>query len=549
VRRRKIDASMDRLETSVLVVGAGPVGLSLSLELARLGTACVLVDQGEGVVIHPRGTGVSERTMEYFRRWGIIDAIRAGYSDDLPLNQVFCSSMGGYVYGVAHYPSLGEWPTPTESPHGLRRCSQDWWDRTILSALQDQARADIRYLHRYESLLSNEAGGVIAVVRDLARDEEIEVNARYLAACDGVDSQIRHELGIDRDVSDVLFTSMSILFEAHDLFAQVVCEPGERFILTGPAGPVGNVTSVDGRSLWRLLVRGGEERFDLDTFDADAHVRRALGRDDVDFRILSLRPWRNQQWLAQSYRRASALLVGDAAHQMSPAGGHGANTGITDAVNLAWKLNAVLDGWGGERLLESYEAERRPVAARNSRFAVRNTRAWSPTQDISKLLDDTAEGAEVRQSVGEELLKATKSEWESIGVALGYRYEDSPVILSDGIPFPPDDPSRAIQTSRPGSRAPHVWIGDGRSTLDLYGDGMTLLVLDDTDVSLFVRAAQNSRTPLRVEDLSENRAIDALRDVYEQPLTLVRPDGHVAWRAAEMPDNIPSLLDVACGRG
>jgi 2-polyprenyl-6-methoxyphenol hydroxylase-like FAD-dependent oxidoreductase len=217
---------MESFETEVLVVGAGPVGLGLGLELARAGIRSMVVDQGEGVVMHPRGTGISERTMEYFRKWGLDDEVRDGYNDDLPLNQVFCVSMAGPVHGIAHFPSLDEWPNSGHSPGSLRRCSQDWWDRTLLAALRRAPTGDIRYRHHFDRITSNTAGGVTSEVTDLEETRTFTVRSRFLVACDGVDSSIRAQLGIKQQEDQLLFYSMSILFRASHLFEQVGCEPG-----------------------------------------------------------------------------------------------------------------------------------------------------------------------------------------------------------------------------------------------------------------------------------------------------------------------------------
>jgi 2-polyprenyl-6-methoxyphenol hydroxylase-like FAD-dependent oxidoreductase len=539
-----LEVHLDSVETDVLVVGAGPVGLGLGLELARAGVRSIVVDQGEGVVTHPRGTGISERTMEYFRKWGIDGEVRAGYSDDLPLNQVFCVSMAGPVHGIARFPTLGDWPNSGFSPGSLRRCSQDWWDRTLLSALHRTPGGDIRYRHRFERFTRNTPDGVTSEVTDLRDGSMLTVDSRFLVGCDGVDSSIRDQAGIAQQEYVHLFYSMSILFEADRLFEQVGCEPGERFILVDGPKARGNVTSVDGRNLFRLLVRGGDQRFDLARFDPGAAVRRALGKEDVEFKVLSTRPWRNARWLASRYREKSVFLAGDSAHQMPPTGGHGANTGMTDALNLAWKMAAVIKGWGGTGLLDSYELERRPVAARNSAFAVRNTYNWNPTVDTTHILEDTERGQVTREALGRQLIEATHGEFVSIGVALGYRYDESPVIVPDGTEPPIDSASEYVPTAKPGGRAPHAWIGENQSILDLFDRRFTLLRFDaDADADPLRDAAVRRNIPFEIIDIDSPE----VARLYERKLVLVRPDGHVAWRAEAAPAVADALLGTLCG--
>jgi hypothetical protein len=229
------------------------------------------------------------------------------------------------------------------------------------------------------------------------------------------------------------------------------------------------------------------------------------------------------------------FLAGDAAHTMSPTGGHGMSTGVADAVDLGWKLDAVKQGWGGDALLDSYEAERRPIAALVSAASSKNFRAWVSAPKFDNILDDTAEGEASRRLVGAHMLEAGREDWDSLGLQLGYRYDGSPICVPDGTPKPADTVIEYVQTARPGARAPHAWMKDGRSMLDLYGRGFVLLRFSrtgdrdgDADASALVAAARVSGLPLQVVDI-DDAAIAAL---YERALVLVRPDGFVAWRSA-----------------
>jgi len=537
---------MRSLSTSVLVVGGGAVGLVLALELGRRGQQCIVVDEGDGTIEHPRTGGISVRTMEYCRWWGIADEVRGNdFPADYQLDNVFCTSIGGYELARRYGPSMANTPVPPESPERKVRCPQFWFDPMLSDAAQRQESVQVLRYSRLDRLVEN-TNGVLAEVHDVRTGEPFTVRADYLVGCDGPASTVRGQLGIEMSGNPLLNYSVNVLFRSPEMLKRTGAREAERFILVAPTGTWGNVTVVDGRSLWRLTVIGAEERLDLSTFDAAAHVRRAIGEHlDVDFEVVSVSPWRRTQLVADEYGRGRVFLCGDSLHTMSPTGGFGVNTGIGDAVDLAWKLDATLRGWGGSGLLASYEIERRPVGLRNAVAATANFKGWTAPDDLAIILDDTPAAERARRDAGEHLLAATHAEWESLGVILGYRYEGSPLCVPDGTPPTPDEYSRYVPTARPGSRAPHVWLPDGRSTLDLFGGGFVLLApanvaaSPDSAVTRLVDAARRVGLPLTVK-----RAPQDVIATYEEPLTLVRPDGHVAWRGRRPPDG---LVDVVRG--
>jgi hypothetical protein len=226
-------------------------------------------------------------------------------------------------------------------------------------------------------------------------------------------------------------------------------------------------------------------------------------------------------------------------------GGHGLNTGLGDVFGLGWMLDAVLAGWGGDGLLDAYELERRPVAIRNGEASTRNFGHWLAGADYSGVMGEGPEADEARRRVGEQMSAALHPEWHSLGVGMGYRHEGSPIILPDGTAPPPDPPDEYVQTARPGHRAPHAWLADGRSTLDLFGEGFVLLQFGATPVSAgpLLNAAATRGVPISAAHI-ESSEIGAL---YERRLVLVRPDGHVCWRGDALPGNPGALLDVVRG--
>jgi hypothetical protein len=267
----------------------------------------------------------------------------------------------------------------------------------------------------------------------------------------------------------------------------------------------------------------------------------------VPCKVLRVVPWRRSQCAAARYVAGRVALVGDAAHTTSPTGGHGLNTGLGDAVGVAWVLEALVKGWGGQELLQAYALERRPIAIRNGSSSTRNYQAWVRRDgDYEKIDQSDADGDAARAAIGRQLSAMLYPEWNSLGIALGYRYTGSPGVVSDGSVEPPDDPSVVVQTSRPGHRAPHVWLADGRSTIDLFGRGFVLVRLgaQAPSAAALVQAAAAMQVPLRVEHIDEPEVVR----VYERALVLVRPDGHVAWRGDALPQDAGAVLRTCCGK-
>ncbi len=305
------------------------------------------------------------------------------------------------------------------------------------------------------------------------------------------------------------------------------------------------LVAINGRDQWRMsIVRSGDRQGEMGEDEVRDAIAKVVGVA-FDYEILSILPWTRRELVAERYRAGRVFLAGDAAHAMSPTGGFGMNTGVGDIVDLSWKLDAVLGGWGGADLLDSYGVERRPVAVRAVTEASGNLgRMLSPGSN-ARLLEDSEDGAALRRQVGDRLAQAMLREWNTLGMHLGYRYDPSPVCVPDGSDAAPDDPGDYIPCARPGSRAPHVWLDDGRSTLDLFGRTFVLLCLGAgaPDAAPLADAARRCGMPLEIVDLAE----PAIEAAYEKPLVLVRPDGHVAWRGDAPPADPEAIIDTVRG--
>jgi 2-polyprenyl-6-methoxyphenol hydroxylase-like FAD-dependent oxidoreductase len=532
------------IHVPVLIVGAGPVGLGMAIELGSRNIRTFVVDEGDGRVTHPRTGLIIVRTMELARKWGIADKIRnAGFPPDYELSMVFCTSLNGHLIAKEPYPSMRESPTPPETPEKKQRCPQSWMQPILADAARDYACNDLRYGHRFNRFVQHD-NSVVGYVTNLSSGDELEIHADYLLACDGAGSGIRTSLGIEMQ-GRLLSYSINILITAPGLAKKHRMGEAERYIFTDADGTWGNMTVVDGDAIWRITVLGSKEKMDLNSFDADYWVRRALGTDDIPYKVDSVIPWRRSELLAERYLDRRVILVGDAAHTMSPTGGMGMNTGMQEVFDLGWKLDAVLKGWAGPELLASYEAERRLIAARNLRFSTSNYNAWRDVPDTRAIADDTDEGRRLRESVGGRLRESTRVEWESLGLQIGHRYDGSPICIPDEAPPVPDDFRIYVPTARPGSRAPHAWLADGRSILDLFGTKFVLLAFSERPETENLSDAFARRgVPFVVERIND----ETIAALYEMPLVLVRPDGHVAWRGTTF-DDPEFIVDVVRGAG
>jgi 2-polyprenyl-6-methoxyphenol hydroxylase-like FAD-dependent oxidoreductase len=496
---------------------------------------CLLVEQGDGTIEHPRASAENARTMELCRRWGVAGRVRAeGTPADFSHAVLYVTAMNGWELARIERPTHGGGGALAISPERPQRCNQIWFDRILADRIAGLPSVSLRFGCRFETFVED-ADGIVATVDDRATGTQ-RVRARYLVACCGGRSTIPRLVGAGTDSAPALGYPVNIFFRTRALWSFHDKGTSSLNFLVGPEGLWGNLTAIDGRELWRLTLQGTERWVDPRDIDVDAMLDRAMGRA-FPREVLRVVGWTRRDFVAPRWRFGRVLIAGDCAHQNSPAGGFGMNTGMGDVDNLGWKLAAVIAGWGGARLLDSYEIERRPVASRNVGAATANFRAQTVT-GVERICDDTPEGAALRQRIGARLAEEHRKQFISDGIALGYRYDLSPIVLPDGSP-PPDSIQRYTPSTHPGCRAPHHWIADGASTLDLFGEGFVLLRLgtDAPDGVGLADAARRRGLPLRIETIDD----PAVAALYERRLVLVRPDGHVAWRGDDAP---PEPLDI-----
>jgi 2-polyprenyl-6-methoxyphenol hydroxylase-like FAD-dependent oxidoreductase len=529
------------VETEVLVVGAGPVGLVLAGDLGWRGRECIVVERGDGSIYQPKMDQVGIRTMEFCRRWGIVADVEASpYDRDYPQDNVYLTSLNGYELGREPFPSMRADRPPPDSPQKRERCPQNMFDPILRKFAQSQSGVRLLYQHEFESL-QQDADGVRGRIKNLATGEALSIKAKYLVGCDGARSPVREQLGIAMHGRGVLTYTTNVIFCCPEFNRLHNKRPGYRYMFVGPDGIWATIVAINGRDQWRMSIVGNAtEKRSYNESELKALAHKALGRS-FELEILSVLPWTRMELVAERYHEGGVFLAGDACHLTSPTGGLGMNTGIGDAVDLSWKLAAMLEGWGEPVLAESYGIERKPIAERITRFSTGNLHTMLSARSSEKLFEESDEGRAIRSRVGRALTEGMKREWFCLNMHLGYRYVDSPLCVYDEpenreeIAAENADGMNYRPSTRPGCRAPHAWLADRRSTLDLFGRRFVLLAFDKTNPIL------KGVETIRIDEPE----VSAL---YEKRYVLVRPDGHVAWRGDALPEDTEALMDYVCGR-
>jgi 2-polyprenyl-6-methoxyphenol hydroxylase-like FAD-dependent oxidoreductase len=535
----------DPLHTDVVIVGAGPAGLSLAIELGLRSVRCVVVEQHDRVGLNPRAKLTNVRSREHLRRWGIADELRraSGLPADYPPNVVFATRLNGYP--LARFENAF-YCSPARSD--LYSESAQWVPQFVLEeVLRGRAAGlpsvEIRFNCRLE-LLAQDASGVTAELRDARTGAGSTLRAAYLVGADGAHSAVRELLGIPMQGQGALAPNLNVIFRAPALAALHDKGPAIQYWMVNSEAPA-YLGPMDAQGLWFLIAPRMPGGTDLSRVDPKALVRRACGLE-FDMEIVHADPWTAHRLIAERYGKGRVFLAGDACHLHPPSGGHGMNMGIGDAVDLGWKLAATLQGWGGPGLLDTYGLERQPVHQRVIDAAVESYALVGSELVREDIEQPGAAGDRVRKEVGEVILKHKLPEFRSLGLVLGYRYRDSPIIVSDGTDPAPEQVTKYRPSAQAGCLAPHLWLEDGSSLYDHFGPGFTLLVSGRARLDHaagFRQAAAAKGIPLELVPVADRR----VRKLYGADLALVRPDQHIAWRGERLPENGLALLDRARG--
>jgi 2-polyprenyl-6-methoxyphenol hydroxylase-like FAD-dependent oxidoreductase len=533
------------IETDVLIVGAGPVGLSLAIELGHRGVRCLVVEQNERVGFQPRAKTLHVRSMEHFRRWGMAENIRrADPLPGYPTNIVFATRLTGYK--LARFENAFN---AGRARNDLYSESAQWIPQyTTEAVLRDFAltlpAVDLRFNCRLETARQS-ASGVTAELADAKSGATSTVQAKYLVGADGARSKVRELLGIRMEGRHAYVKNVMAIVRAPGLAQMHDQGPAVQYWLVNPEVPaVMGVMDRDDMWFFGTVVPDGKPS--PTEVELASLMRRAVGRD-FPCEILGVDNWLAHELMATSYGEGRMWLAGDACHLHPPMGGYGMNMGIADSVDLGWKLAALIQGWGGPALLDSYERERRPVHQRVINEAVENYAVLADHLVRDGIEKSGPEGEAARKVVGERILASKVREFRTLGVILGYCYHDSPIIVPDGSAAPVEQVNVYEPSAHPGCVAPHLWCADGSSLYDHFGQGFTLLATDAgaaAETSPIVEAAARSGVPLALVAPSEPR----LAALYQAHFALIRPDQHVAWRGDRLPQDLPALLDAVCGR-
>jgi 2-polyprenyl-6-methoxyphenol hydroxylase-like FAD-dependent oxidoreductase len=532
------------MDTQVLIVGAGPVGLTLSIDLARRGVRCILIEKNDAPLGYPKMERCNPRSMEIFRRLGLADTIRAaGYPPDWPMDTYLVFDlMRPPLFKMAH-PTVAEAKARRDATldgsmplEPYQVISQYTLEPLLKSVVERAPDVAVKFGHALESF-SQTADGVTAQARK-TNGETVTITAEYMVGCDGGSSTVRKQLDFKMDGEPHLREMRQALFHCPELYDKVKAPRARHY------------NRIDDH--WTLLiVQDSRKHFTIHAIvDKDEDMATLFEKTvgtPVRYEMLHCAKWVQRLLLAERYSEGRVFIAGDAAHLVIPTGGLGMNTGVGDAVDISWKLAACLHGWGGPRLLQSYEAERRPIGAINVKASGGGTAGRTVWRAAYRpdIEDDTPEGRAALAHLLELARDEAPKSFRVVGAELGYRYAGSPVICDE-----PGGPAPNIEeyepTSWPGARLPHVWLEPGKvSVHDRIGDGFTLLRLgaDKTDASRLQKAFSTLGAPLAVLDIDN----DKLRGVYGFDYLLVRPDLHVVWRGNAPPDDPDRVARIVTG--
>jgi 2-polyprenyl-6-methoxyphenol hydroxylase-like FAD-dependent oxidoreductase len=536
------------IEVPVLIAGGGPVGMTLAKTLASFGVRCLLVERNATTTRHPKMDITNARSMELFRRLGLSRSLReVAVPTSHNFDVSWITSLCGHELHRFRYPSVDQAVEiirsrndGTQPVEPAMRVSQVVIEPVLKRAVEVEPTVDVRFGVAFEGL-NEEADAVVATLKRM--DGQIEtVRCKYLVGCDGGASQVRACLDIAYDGTPRVAQLFMVHFRSD---ARDILQPWGVAWHYQSGGAT--MIAQNDRDIWTLHTFL-EPDVRLDLIDPTALVHRFAGCA-FPFETLVANPWTPHLLVAETYGKGRVFLAGDSAHQVIPTGGYGMNTGIGDAFDLGWKLAATLKGYGGPKLLESYDRERRPVGLRNCRAAWRHMGVRLEIAKVYQSLANAPNGqtdASIAEA-GARIKALGNAENESYGIEMGYCYADSPVVCVEPQNPAPRDSVTYTPTTLPGARLPNVYLADGTPLYDKLGQWFSLLIFDGSDVDSMVAARGRFEVPVKIVRIDD----PDLSKIYEANLVLVRPDQHVCWRGNTLGDShsVEALLMRVLGWG
>ena len=543
------------LKADVLIIGAGPVGLTLAMDLASRGVS-VIVCETRRFAEPPnvKCNHVASRTMEQFRRLGVAQKLRdAGLPADYPNDVVFRTTVTGTELTRIPIPCRRDrytetegpdawWPTP-EPPH---RINQIYLEPILLK--HTAALPGVQLLNRTQFAgFTQDREGVTAIAIEMDSGVTRSIRCRYMVGCDGGSSVVRKQIGAKLEGTAVIQRVQSTFIRAPQLRAMIPGKPAWSTYAMNPRR-CGTMFAIDGHETWLVHNHLNAEEPEFDSVDRDQALRDILGvGPDFQYEVISKEDWIGRRLVANRFREGRVFLAGDAAHLWVPYAGYGMNAGIADALNLSWLLGACVQGWGDEAMLDAYEAERQPITEQVSNFAMDHAQKMIRARRAvpQNIEAPGPEGDTLRADIGSEAYALNVQQFCCAGLNFGYFYTGSPIIIADDEhTAPPYSMGDFTPSTVPGCRAPHFWLADGRSLYDAFGPGYTLLRFDrSVDVRPLERAAQSYSMPLTVLDIETAE----VPKVYAHRLVLCRADQHVAWRGAHLPFDVYDFVAILRG--
>jgi 2-polyprenyl-6-methoxyphenol hydroxylase-like FAD-dependent oxidoreductase len=539
----------------VAVIGAGPVGMTLALALAQRGHSVVVLEQRARDELPPiKANHVSARSMELFRRLGVAsDVRRAGLPPDFPHAVAFRMAFTGTEFGRIHIPCArdrlsdktgpdGNWLTP-EPAH---RVNQIYLEPVLRRALAQHPSITALFKTKAEAVSQDEEHASVSA--RTASGQQVTVTARFVAGCEGASSLLRHTIGAEFHGDAVVQRTRSTYIDAPGLLPRLRSAPAwGNFSFNRRRS--GMVYAIDGVRRWLVhdYLARHEEFQELDT---EANLRAILGVESLSsITTLGVEQWTGRRMLADHFRSGRLFLCGDAAHIWVPFGGYGMNAGLADAESLAWSLAARLEGWGGPRVLDAYEAERMPITEQVSKMVMDKAIAIAnDRQAVPDHLDEPgAEGEAVRHEFGKRVYERNVEQYCAAGLNFGYYYRDSPITVEDGETAPSYTMGHYEPSAVPGARFPHLWLEpETRSLYDALGPGFTLLSVSGEYHGQVQRAAADLKIPLQAVLLPSSVAEEPW---FDHDMFLVRQDTHVVWRGTGGTADIHRVLRRVSGWG